>query len=291
MSKAIKYAIVSPVRNEEKHLPLTIESLRTQTIRPAMWIIVNDGSTDKTGQIAETAARENPWIKVIHRADRGFRKAGGGVIDAFYEGYRLIENESWDYLVKLDGDLSFKPDYFEKCFDEFEADPTLGIAGGTICSCVDGTEESKVDPTFHVRGATKIYSAKCWKAIGGLIHAPGWDTLDEVKANMLGMTTRTLYGIDAIHHRPTGAAYGQWNDMAKGGVANYIAGYHPLFMFIKCLRRLAEKPYLLGGTALWFGFIKGYVKRIPQVNDKDLIRYFRQQQINRLMGRKSLWSQ
>lgn len=291
MTKANRYVVISPVRNEAQHLPLTLNSIKGQTVRPTLWIIVNDGSTDRTGDIAESAARAHSWIKVIHRPDRGFRKAGGGVIDAFYEGYRLVENETWDYLVKLDGDLSFESDYFERCFREFDAAPSLGIAGGTICSCVDGEEESKVDPTFHVRGATKIYSAECWRAIGGLIHAPGWDTLDEVKANMLGWATRTLAGINAIHHRPTGAAYGQWNDMAKGGLANYIAGYHPLFMFLKCIRRLVEKPYLVGGAALWFGFVKGYVKRIPQVEDKALIRYFRQQQMNRLLGRKSLWSE
>jgi len=291
VSQSNRYVIITPVRNEAQHLPLTIRSIEAQTIRPLLWVIVNDGSTDRTGEIADVAARSHSWIKVIHRPDRGFRKAGGGVIDAFYEGYRLVEKETWDYLVKLDGDLSFKPDYFERCFDAFDADPTVGIAGGTICSCIDGEEESKVDPRFHVRGATKIYSAKCWRAIGGLIRAPGWDTLDEVKANMLGMSTRTLRGIDTIHHRPTGAAYGQWNDMAKGGLANYIAGYHPLFMFLKCIRRLVEKPYLIGGTALWFGFVKGYLNRIPQVDDKDLIRYFRQQQMNRLLGRKSLWSE
>jgi poly-beta-1,6-N-acetyl-D-glucosamine synthase len=59
---------------------------------------------------------------------------------------------------------------------------------------------------------------------------------------------------------------------------------------VKCIRRLVEKPYLLGASALWFGFMKGYVKGMPQVDDKAMIRYFRQQQMNRLLGRKSLWS-
>jgi hypothetical protein len=113
--------------------------------------------------------------------------------------------------------------------------------------------------------------------------------LDEVKANMLGWVTCTLPGIKVIHHRPTGAAYGAWNDMAKGGMANYIAGYHPLFMFLKCIRRMVEKPYFIGGCALLFGFVKGYLKRVPQVDDKALISYFRRQQMNRLLFRKSLW--
>jgi len=289
--QATKYIVVSPVRNEGKYLPLTIGSMAAQTIRPTLWIIVNDGSTDDTGNIAEVAAREHTWIRVINRKDRGFRKAGGGVIDAFYEGYALIGNETWDYLVKLDGDVSYAPDYFERCFKAFDADRRLGISGGTICSPGTGLPEaeSKIDPKFHVRGATKVYSYECWKQIGGLLRAPGWDTLDEVKANMLGWVTYTIDGLNIIHHRPTGAAYGSWNDRVKSGLANYIAGYHPLFMLLKCVRRMAQRPYLVGGCGLLFGFTKGYLKRIPQVDDRPLIQYFRQQQINRLLGRKSLW--
>jgi hypothetical protein len=150
--------------------------------------------------------------------------------------------------------------------------------------------ESRIDPAFHVRGATKIYRRGCWEQIGGLIRAPGWDTLDEIKANMLGWTTRTFPDLQIIHHRPAGGAYGQWNNLLKNGRANYIVGYHPLFMLLKCLRRAFEKPYLLHGCGLWLGFLGGYVKGVPRAAEKEVIQYFRQQQINRLLGRKSLWS-
>ena len=242
----MKYLIVSPVRNEAKFLPLTLESLARQTIRPQRWVIVNDGSTDDTGKIADEAAKQHDWIRVVHRADRGFRQAGGGVIDAIYSGYHLLEKESWDYVVKLDGDVSFEPDYFDKCFAQFDAEPRLGIGGGLICNLRNGAleEESKVDPVFHVRGATKIYRGECWRAIGGLLKAPGWDTLDEVKANMLGWTTRTFREIKTVHHRPAGGAYGTWPNFVKNGLANYIAGYHPVFMLSKCARRVFVKPYL-----------------------------------------------
>ena len=291
MTKQIRYVVVTPARDEAQHISLTIDSLAAQSIKPARWIIVNDGSEDETGRIAGEAANSHAWISVLNRVDRGFRKAGGGVVDAFYEGFRHVEDDSWDYLVKMDADLSFDPDYFERCFAEFDRDETLGIAGGTICGNADGTirPEAKNDPRFHVRGATKIYRSACWRDIGGLIRAPGWDTLDEVKANMLGWTTRTLVGINALHHRPTGAAYGIWNDRVKSGMANYISGYHPLFMFLKCLRRMLERPFVAGGLALLVGFLKGYFKGVPQVDDKLLIQYFRRQQLNRLLGRKSLW--
>ena len=134
MTKKPSYVVVTPARDEAKYIPLTIASLAAQSIRPLRWVIVNDGSTDETGRIADEAARSHAWITVVNRVDRGFRKAGGGVVDAFYEGYRCVEDDAWDYLIKLDGDLSFAPDYFEKCFEHFDENPRLGIAGGTICS-------------------------------------------------------------------------------------------------------------------------------------------------------------
>jgi glycosyltransferase involved in cell wall biosynthesis len=291
MKNRINYSVITPVRNEAEYLPLTLKSMAAQTIQPSQWIIVNDGSSDATGEIAEKAARTHPWISVVNRPDRGFRQAGGGVIESFYQGYALTEGQPWQYLVKLDGDLSFAPDYFEKCFAYFEKNDRLGIAGGTISNLCNGAVvvEAKGDPKFHVRGATKIYRRPCWEEIGGLIRSPGWDTLDEVKANMLGWNTSTLSEIPVIHHRPAGAAYGAWNDRVKGGVGCYITGYHPLFMLLKSVKRMTQKPFLIGGCGFIFGYVKAYVTRAPRTGDKAVVKYFQAQQMRRLMFRKSLW--
>src|SRR5439155_22333334 len=102
--------------------------------------------------------------------------------------------------------------------------------------------------------------------------------------------TCTFADMQLLHHRPAGGAYGQWSNWLKGGRANYIAGYHPLFMLLKCFRRLWERPYFVGGCGLWLGFLGAYLRRVPQIPHRALICYFRQQQMNRLLGRKSLWS-
>ena len=287
------YVIISPVRNEEQFLPCTLKSLAEQTIRPTRWVIVDDGSTDQTKRIAEQAAEQFPWIKVVARKDRGFRQAGTGVIQAFYDGYAAVADDGWDFVVKLDGDVTLLPDYFERCLAHFAANDRLGIAGGTVCRRVPtGLEpESKVDPPFHVRGATKIYRRECWQQIGGLLRQPGWDTLDEVKANMLGWLTVTFSEIQLEHHRPAGGAYGTWNNWVKNGLANYIAGYHPLFMAVKCLKRAMNPPVVVGAAGLWWGFLSGYLRGVAQVDDRELICYFRKQQISRLLGRPSLWDQ
>jgi glycosyltransferase involved in cell wall biosynthesis len=286
-----KYVVVTPARNEEAYLPLVITSMRSQTVKPWRWILVDDGSSDNTGAIIDRAASENPWILAVHRVGLRSRQAGGGVIASFYDGYKLIEHEEYDYISKFDGDLSFGPDYFQRCLQEFESNPRLGIAGGTCCLPLDtGLQpEFSSDPRFHVRGPTKIYRRECWEAIGGLIVAPGWDTVDEIKANMLGWQTCTFKHIGLTHHRPTGGAYGAWSTWIKNGLANYITGYHPFFMLCKCVRRLFRKPYGVQGIGLAIGFMKGWITKLPRVNDTQMIRYLHRQQFLALTLRHSLW--
>ena len=290
MKKKIPYVIISPVRDESKYIEKTITSVVSQTIQPTEWIIVNDGSTDKTQEIIEKYLPIHPWMKLVNRKNRGFRKAGGGVIQAFNEGYLSIESKIWDFIVKLDGDLSFESQYFEKCFTYFNNEKSLGVGGGVIANLRDGKFiVDEKNPDFHVRGATKIYKRECWEDIGGFIEAPGWDTLDEVKANMLGWTTKSFRELTIKHYRPTGAADGMWANAVKNGKSDYICGYHPLFMIIKCTKRLFDRPFFIIGFGHLYGFIISSIKNVPRVPDPDLIKYLRREQIKRILRKKSIW--
>jgi biofilm PGA synthesis N-glycosyltransferase PgaC len=288
----LNYVVITPVRNEETRVKVTIDSILAQTIRPAQWIIVDDGSSDQTPQILARAAERHPFIHVLRRADRGFRKSGTGVMEAFYDGYGEMSDLQWGFLAKLDGDLSFASDYFEKCIEQFRVNPRLGIGGGTICSTVDGVAvpESKGDPPFHVRGATKIYRRACWDAIGGLIKTTGWDTMDEVKANMIGWQTYSFRELNVVQLRETGGADGVWRNYFKNGRANYIVGYHPFFMAAKCMKRLRQPPFGVVSLALWCGFMTGYFGKSARVPDRAAIRYLRRQQFRALLGKDSLWT-
>ena len=287
-----RYVIVTPVRDEAVYISKTLAAMQAQSVRPALWIIVDDGSTDGTGTILDEQASQSSWIRVVHRPNRGHRAAGGGVMEAFYAGYSDLKDQAWDYIVKLDGDLSFAPDYFEKCFAIFDAEPRLGIGGGTVCQVEDGQTrvDSKGDPPFHVRGATKIYRRACWDQISPLIKAPGWDTVDEVSANLHGWTTRTFSEITLIQHKPTGGADGAWRNAFKNGRANYLTGYHPAFMVAKCVKRTIERPLIVGSVALLSGYLSGYLRGIPPAADPGVIRYLRQQQVRRLFNRPSIYA-
>ena len=142
MTQDVKYVIITPVRDEEKYIEATIDSVAGQTIQPAEWVIVDDGSTDKTGD-HRSVCEQFPWIRAVHRPNRGFRKSGGGVVDAFYEGYNTLRSGEWEFIVKLDADLTFSEDYFEKCFGHFDQEPRLGMGGGDIYHDLGGSLETR----------------------------------------------------------------------------------------------------------------------------------------------------
>jgi glycosyltransferase involved in cell wall biosynthesis len=236
MTDIAKYLVITPVRDEVRFIERTIESVRAQTVLPSQWVIVDDGSTDGTSELLNRIAVEVPWITVVQRPNRGHRSAGGGVMEAFYAGYAASTLDGWDFIVKLDADLSYDPTYFEQCFRKFSKDPRIGIGGGTIYQ-IEGAQrtiDAPGDPPFHVRGATKIYRRECWERIEPLVVGPGWDTIDEVKANRLGWTTRTFPDLQLIQHKPTGAADGSWRDAYKNGreaVCHSIGGPHRGVLF------------------------------------------------------------
>ena len=285
-----QYVIITPARDEEAYIDKTISAVLRQTVQPTQWIIVDDGSSDRTGAIIDDWANKCSWMTPVHRSNRGSRQPGGGVIEAFYDGLAEIRPSAaaFAFIVKLDADVTFDCDYFERCFHEFDHDPGLGIGGGAICQEVGGRLQIEPTPMFHVRGATKIYRRNCWDALGGLVRAPGWDTIDEIKANMLGWTTRTFKHLRLTQLRRTGAANGIWCDSVKNGRANYSAGYHPLFMLLKCVRRSIVRPYAIRGMGLAWGYISGY-KDNPSRVDDAVIKYVRSQQLRRLLLMESVW--
>src|SRR5260370_6982431 len=67
------YALVTPARNEEAFIGKTIESVLSQTIPPNKWVIVSDGSTDRTDEIVAGFAKQCGFIPLVRVENRGKR--------------------------------------------------------------------------------------------------------------------------------------------------------------------------------------------------------------------------
>ena len=283
-ARAYTYAVISPVKDEAAFIEPTLCSMIAQTHRPAVWIIVNDGSQDATASIVEKYAQEHPWIRLVNRqAPAGIRKRGQGVVEAFYAGFNMLV-EPYDFIVKLDGDVTFGPDYFEALFHEFVADPQLCIAGGGLYEKPDGTTWTLYTTKDHVRGCTKVYRRVCFEAIGGLVPSMGWDGIDEWIALAKGWTVRSLLELKIYHCRLTGAATGFIKSAIEQGRGAYRMGYHPLFMLARGVRRMTDRPYLIGGAAKIGGYFTAWRRKQELLADPSVVRYIRQWQMKKLAG-------
>jgi biofilm PGA synthesis N-glycosyltransferase PgaC len=278
---------ITPARDEQGFLPGLIQSMTTQTHKPGCWIVVDDGSTDRTAEILESARAENPWIEV-HHLPTGRQRAFGGesVVMQFLRAERL---RNYDFILRLDADLTFAPTLIESLLAEFAKDKTLGV-GGAVLYEPRGSQWRRVSsPRFHTRGAVKMYSRTCFEAIGGLQSGVGWDTIDEAHAMMLGFGTRNFPAIGACHHRPQGAAGGLLRSRFSTGRTAYVVGYAPLFMLMRSFRHLFGSPPLVGSIMMWAGFLDGYFHRLPRTASPELVKFIRRQQRRRLLMMDSLW--
>jgi poly-beta-1,6-N-acetyl-D-glucosamine synthase len=275
-----KYAIVTPVRDEEAYIGVMIDSVVTQTIPPSMWIIVDDGSNDRTPTIVEDYARRFDVIRLLRLPTRDRRLPGGE--EAIPSALQLLDVSKFDYLARFDADLLFSPDYIEGIMNEFRSDPKLGIAGGGLYIDRNGQLELERDPEYHVRGALKMYRRECFESIGGLTTQIGWDTIDEVSAWTKGWRSRSFYELKVIHRRPTGDGIEAGRVYRERGKAEYLTCSHPLFVLAKALRMAITRRSVAKPLHYLRGFMASSLRHESRINDPAFARARRDQQISLL---------
>jgi poly-beta-1,6-N-acetyl-D-glucosamine synthase len=279
---------ITPARDEELLIPNLIDSMVAQTCRPERWIVIDDGSVDKTPIILDEAHAKHSWIDVQHLARDRKRAFGGESVIMSFLPAEVRSN--FDFVLRLDADVTFGPDMIANLLAEFAKDPALGIAGAVLYEpSRSGWRETGARPTFHTRGAVKMYSSACFDAIGGLQPGVGWDTIDEAQAMMLGYRTKCFRDIIAYHHRPQGVASGLVRSRMSTGRTAYVIGYSPLFMLARAASRIVSNPPVIGSLLLLLGFLDGYVRRLPRAASPELVKFIRDQQRRRLLMMDSLW--
>ena len=283
-----RLVIISPCRDEAQFVELTLRSVVSQTRRPDRWIIVDDGSSDATAEIISRYAEQHPWIELVRRRRSGGRELGPGVVAAFNAGLVHLGNDAFDVIGKLDCDLEFGPDCFDRILAHFN-DTRVGMASGTTLLKIDAKLVSERYATYHVPGQAKFYRRVCYEQIGGLQPIYGWDIIDETDARRHGWITLSDPAIPLVHHRLQGLALGIFRGRIIWGQGAYATGSHPLFALARGVFRMAERPWLIGGICFLWGFFSGYIyRKVRRTRDPELIRYLRQEQLYRMFHRNRL---
>lgn len=281
----LPYVLITPARNEAAFIQCTIESMIRQTALPLRWVIVNDGSTDATGEIIKRYLPDHPWIELVEnppRQDRNFAKK----VASFNAGFARVAELPYQIVGNVDADISFDNDHFEFLLDKFQQDPTLGVAGtvfreeGGYSSASDSFEGQT-----HVSGQCQLFRRQCFSEIGGYVphRAGGIDWIAVVTARMRGWKTQSFQERSFFHHRHLGTAErGQLASSFSYGEKDYYMGGHPIWEMCRVAYRMTKKPYLVIGCALGAGYVWACCVGTPRAVSAEFVRFHRAEQMSKL---------
>ncbi len=278
------YVLVTPVRNEEATIGITLESVIRQTTRPRKWVIVSDGSIDHTDAIVCDYVRRYPFMTFLRLESRPERSFSS-VVFATEAGIAAIDVKDYRYIGLLDADIRLPAAYYASLFKRFDADPYLGLAGGLVVDCIDGQRRPMQQTLTDVAGAVQLFRRECFDKLGGLIAIPegGWDAITCLQARMHGYRTRTFPEIEVDHLKPRNISEGNVPRRYFAlGVRDYALGNHILFELLKCSYRLLERPLIIGGLARLLGYLWCRVRNRPRALPEPLIARVRSEQLARL---------
>lgn len=264
--KTKKYILVTPAKNEEKTLPLLAKSILNQSIKPDLWIIVNDNSVDKTEKIIEELSERYRWIVGHNLRDKFFE------YDSTYrysvvvrEGFRVVRKTAhrlgipYGFIGLVDADFILERRFFEKILNEFQKDPELGIASGGVY-VLKGKKPvwESTNPKF-ARGSPRIFRRECFDDIGGYRRFYSPDVLSNYMARLKGWKTLQIVNAMAVQMRPTQERYGYYKSSIKRGYVNYYLGTPFLsLLFWVLYMGLTDSPVKASG------FLKGYLEKLEK---------------------------
>jgi glycosyltransferase involved in cell wall biosynthesis len=288
------YVIITPAYNEAAYIGKTIDSVLAQIIKPSLWVIVDDGSTDQTADIAKRYAAEHPWIQYAYRPKEAGQSYYGSNVYAIKAGYEQVKNINYDFLATLDADISLPNDYYKQILNRMQSDEKLGIASGVY---IDRIGDNKFRKVLNDRRSTPkalmVFKKQCYEDIGGFVPMKygGEDTCACFMARMYGWKTWSFPDIVAIHNKPVGMGHAKslLKIRFRQGISEYFLATHPLFFLLKSLRRcVKETPVFIGGLVRIAGFIYAYFMGQKRQISDELTEYIRKEQFGRVFKLNSI---
>jgi biofilm PGA synthesis N-glycosyltransferase PgaC len=280
----LSYVLVTPARNEEAFIERTIQSVIHQTVLPLKWVIVDDGSTDRTPSIVGNYLEAHPWIEMVRRPQRKERHFAAKV-DSFNAGLQRVEDLPYEVIGNLDADISFDSEFMEFLLGKLLTNPRLGVAGTIFKEEGYNSETDSFEGQRHVAGQCQLFRRECWDEIGGYIphRAGGIDWMAVITARMKGWETESFREKWFFHHRHLGTAErGVVASAFAYGQKDYYLGGHPLWELCRVAYRMTKTPFIVAGAALGLGYLCALVRRAPRPVSSRLMAFHRKEQMTKL---------
>jgi len=280
----VKYILITSARNEEKFIEGTIQSVVAQTLLPERWVIVDDGSTDRTAEMVERYAKSHPWIELVRRPQRQDRNfaAKAHAVNAALERVRSLR---FEVIGNLDADVSFEPGYMAFVMEKFSADPELGVAGTPFTEEGYDSTKNSFEGENYVAGPCQLFRYRCWQEIGGYVpnRAGGVDWIAVMTARMRGWKVRSFSEKRFHHHRSMGTAEkGKLAALFAYGQKDYYLGGSPIWQIFRIGFQMTKKPVIRGGLALMCGYGWAALRRMERAVSPELMRFHRREQMKKL---------
>jgi glycosyltransferase involved in cell wall biosynthesis len=280
----IPYVLITPAHNEEAFIEKTIQSMIHQTALPMKWVIVDDGSTDKTPEIISRYLPQHPWIEMVQKPQRRDRSFAAKV-HSFNAGYERVKDLDYQLIGNLDADISFDEDFFAFLVGKLAEDPTLGVVGTIFREEGYSSETDSFEGVKHVSGQCQLFRRRCFEEIGGYIphRFGGIDWMAVTTARMRGWKTRSYREKWFFHHRSLGTA--ERSLLASTfsyGEKDYYLGGHPIWEMFRVAYRGTKRPYIVAGLALGLGYCWAVLRRTPRPVSRELMNFHRQEQMLKL---------
>lgn len=279
----LTYVLITSARNEEAFIELTIKSMLQQTVRPRKWIIVSDGSTDRTDEIVNLCIPHHNWIELSRMPGRGGRHFESKAL-CFGAAWQRVRHLKPDIIGNLDADVSFDSDLLSFLLGKFAANPRLGV-GGPAYREQGITYDFRFSSPEHVSGACQLFRRECLDAIGGYtpIKEGGIDVVACLMARMNGWQTRTFPERVVVHHRAMGSAtHAGLRAKFRLGERDYLLGRHWLWELFRSLYQMTRPPFVAGGATVLTGFMWAMLRRVERPVSRDVVQFQRREQMQRL---------
>ena len=246
-----KVSVIMPAYNVAAYIAEAIDSVLAQTVADWELVIVDDGSTDRSGEIADEYAARDPRILVLHQSNRGLSAARN----------HALRRSCGEYIAILDSDDVWEPGYLDAQLAQFAAHPDIDVISANGWFLGSHLHGQPVHPFPDPRPQPTLATILA----------------DETSIFIMSMFTRRVYerigGFD--EEMRSNEDYDFWLRAAIAGF-RFWRNHQPL-----CHYRRREDSLSAVDVRMLLGILRVYAKIQPLLCDRPVEREILERQVSR----------